>query len=324
MSFTWWWYPKRRFAIDGERYVVAMRARSDGLASSLSRNGIVVARDHTPLLGPDSVRNHRLHGTTADGHALEVEAGYVSLWSIGIAARADGRLVEESHPGKAIAYPDRYREQAIKAHSFKDLVKEGAAEGGQDFGVWKRNRVPIAVDIAMGLIFFVVAKLTDLPTAALVAAGLGILLIVADRFVSADLIGGMALFGIVMALLSAGLAIAFQDDLAVKLRGVILGGIAAICFFSDGLLLKGRRLGRGMMRYIPYRDIEPKRLALGMGMLGLVMVGVNLAAAFLLSTDAWLFYTTFGDFVLIVILMQFVFRYARALPLLGRGKRPVA
>jgi intracellular septation protein A len=317
MSFTWWRYPARRFAIDGQRFAVRVRARSDGLASTLLREGRPIAEDRTPLLGAESVRNHRLQHQLPDGRHLEVEAGYVSLWTTGVAVRLDGALVHESHPGQVIAYPDKYRAQAAGANSFGDLMKEAGKESGEDFGVWKRNRVPIAVDIAMGLIFFVVAKLSDLPTAALVAAGLGIALIVAQRFVKVDLIGGMALFGVVMALLSAGLALAFQDDMAVKLRGVILGTISAIFFLTDGLVLKGRRLGRGMMRYIPYNDIDPRRLSIGMGVLGLALALVNLAAARLLSTDAWLYYTTFGDILLFMVLVQFAFRYARGKLSLG-------
>jgi len=312
MSFTWWRYPTRRFEVGAERFAVVMKARSDGLVSSLWRGRERLAEDRTPLLGPESVRNHRLAATLGDGRPLEVEAGYVSLWTMGIKVTADGALIHESHPGRTIAYPEAYREKGARSRTFSELMAEERATSGTDFGVWKRNRVPLAVDIAMGLIFFIVAKLTDLPTAALVAAGLGIALIVAQRFVTVDLIGGLALFGVVMGLLSAGLAIAFQDDLAVKLRGVILGTISAVLFLGDGLLLKGRWLGAGLARYIPYRGIDPRRLAVGMGMLGLVMALVNLAAVRWLSTDAWLYYTTFGDFVLFMILVQLVFRYARA------------
>jgi intracellular septation protein A len=311
MSFTWWRYPKRRFEVEGEAFAVIVKARSDGLASSLWRGREQIAQDQTPLLGPESVRNHRLTATLADGRPLEVEAGYVSLSNIGIAARAGGALVHESHPGKTVAYPEKYREKAAQSRSMSELMAKEGASDGADFGVWKRNKWAIAVDIAIGLIFFIVAKLTDLPTGALVAAGLGIALIVVQRFVTVDLIGGLALFGVAMALLSAGLALAFQDDLAVKMRGVILGTIGAVLFLGDGLLLKGRRLGAGMARYIPLSEIDPRRLAIGMGLLGLVMALINLAAAQWLSTDIWLYYTTFGDIILFAILVQFVFRYAR-------------
>jgi hypothetical protein len=79
MSFTWWRYPKRRFQVGGESFAVTMKARSDGLVSALWRGRDQVAVDATPLLGPESVRNHRLETILADGRPLAVEAGYISL-----------------------------------------------------------------------------------------------------------------------------------------------------------------------------------------------------------------------------------------------------
>jgi hypothetical protein len=76
--------------------------------------------------------------------------------------------------------------------------------------LWRRNRVPLAVDIATGCVFFVVAKMTDLTTAALVGAAVGIALVVAQRFVKVDLLGGLAMFSIVMMLISAGLLSSFR------------------------------------------------------------------------------------------------------------------
>jgi intracellular septation protein A len=174
----------------------------------------------------------------------------------------------------------------------------------------RRNRVPLAIDIALGLIFYVVAKVTDLGTAALVGAAAGLALLVVQRFVRTDLIGGLALFGVLMLLVSAGLAILFQDDDAVKLRSTIVGIVGAVLFLGDGLL-GGGRLGRGMARYLPYTDVDPRRLALGMGMLGLVMAGLNSLVARFASTASWLFYTTFVDIVLTMGLVMLVLRFSR-------------
>jgi intracellular septation protein A len=179
--------------------------------------------------------------------------------------------------------------------------------------------VPILVDIALGILFYAVAKLTDLPTAALVGAGAGIALVVLQRFVKADLLGGLALFGIVMLLISAGLAVAFQDDMAVKMRSTIVGLISATLFLGDGLL-GGNRLGKALSRYMVYNDIDPARLAVGMGILGLVMAGLNYLVARMTSTDVWLFYTTFVDFFLLMLLVLGVFAYARG-KVLPRGYR---
>ncbi len=186
-----------------------------------------------------------------------------------------------------------------------------ADQDGYDPTAWKRNRVPIGVDIALGLLFFAVAKMTDLTTAALVGAAAGIALVVAQRFVKVDLIGGLALFGVAMLLLSAALAYAFQDEDAVKWRGTVLGLISAGLFLADGLIGRGRHLGERMLRYLPYTDVDSRRLAIGMGTLGVFSALLNLVVALYASTDVWLFYTTFLDTVVVVGLIMIVFRYAR-------------
>ena len=318
MSFTWWTY-RRRFAVGRHSIAVVTRTRSDGLASELSIDGVPFAWDSTPAVGPEAIRNHVLSATLPDGRRLDVEAGYVSLWSIGIAAGLDGVPVHASHPGRTIAYPEQAREVVAnsKAETVGQVMRESWTAGsdqlkaqGYDPGQLARNKVPIAVDLALGLLFFVVAKLTDLSTAALVGAAAGIALVILQRFVKADLLGGLAMFGIVMLLISAGLALAFQDDTMIKLRGTIVGTISATLFLGDGLF-GGNRLGKALTRYLPYNDIDPARLALGMGVLGLVMAALNYLVAELASTDVWLFYTTFVDFFLVMLMILVVFSFAR-------------
>ena len=46
-------------------------------------------------------------------------------------------------------------------------------------------------------------------------------------------------------------------------------------------------------------------------LLGLVMAGLNYAVAKLASTDVWLFYTTFVDFFLVMLMIFAVFAFAR-------------
>jgi intracellular septation protein A len=287
---------RRRFTLDGTACEVVFRAKLDGLHSELLVAGMPQASDFSPAMGPEAARNHRLDGMLPSGEAFEVEAGYISWTNVGIAVRFEGALVHESHPGRTIALPDK--------------AAKMVADPGADMSRYKANRVPIMVDIALGVLFFVVAKLTDLSTAALVGAGAGIALVIAQRFVKVDLLGGLALFGIVMLLISAGLAVAFQDDTAVKMRSTIVGAISATLFLGDGLL-GGNRLGKALARYLPYNDLDPARLALGMGVLGLVMAGLNYAVAVLASTDAWLFYTTFVDFFLLMLMILVVFSFAR-------------
>nr|WP_237219778.1 septation protein IspZ [Sphingomonas arenae] len=176
------------------------------------------------------------------------------------------------------------------------------------------------VDIATGLLFFVVAKLTDLKTAALVGAAVGMAIVIAQRFVKVDLIGGLALFGIVMLLISAAFAIAFEDDELIKQRSTIVGLIGATFFLADGLLLKGRRLGHGLNRYLAYTDVDERRLAIGMGLVGVLMALANYVVVKLVSTDIWLFYTTFLDVPLSIGLVLGAIKWARG----GRAASPLA
>jgi intracellular septation protein A len=298
------WLYKRPFWIGVEHEcLVLVKSRMTGLWSQLFVDGVSVARDFTPISGPEAVRNHRLAATLPDGGLLEVEAGYVSWYNIGIAARVSGELVHESHPGRRIAFPERMAKMVAEQNSH--------GQASYDPGKLKKNKVPIMVDIATGLLFFLVAKLTDLKTAALVGAGVGLALVAAQRFVRVDLIGGLALFGVFLLLVSAGFALAFEDDEIIKQRSTIVGLIGAACFLFDGLLLKGRKLGAGLDRYLAYTDIDHARLSIGMGLTGLVMAGGNFVVARLFSDDVWLVYTTFLDLPLSMVLILATVSWAR-------------
>lgn len=262
-------------------------------------------------MGPDSLRNHNLRTSLPDGRMLEVELGYIGMWTTGIIARLDGNLIYESHKGRVPAYPDKYRTAAAEHNSFGESVK--AAQGAQAMngGVFARhNRLPIAIDVITGLLFFFVAKFTDLQTAALVGVVVGFGLVLFQRITKIDVTGGLALFGILMLCISAGLAVWLNDDEWIKLRGTITGLIAASFFIIDGAR-GGPYIGKGLARYMPYSDIDAGRFAIIMGVIGLIMAALNYGAAKLLSTDNWLFYKTFVDNFIIVGLVFFALRYAR-------------
>lgn len=176
---------------------------------------------------------------------------------------------------------------------------------------WQRNKPSIYADLALGLLFIVAAKLADLTTAALLSAAAGLLLVLVQRFVKVDLLGGLALFGVVMLLISAGFSLWFQDDDIVKLKGTILGLLTAALFLGDGLLNRGRYFGQRLARYVT-QPVDMRRLAIGLGLLGALMALLNWVVAKTLSTDLWLAYSSFGDLVLTMLLFGFVLRYARA------------
>ena len=314
MSFTWWRYPTRRFSVDGLSFAVSSRARSDGLHTALTMLGVAQCTDVTPVFGPESVRNHGLRTTLPDGRTLEVELGYMGLWTTGIVARIDGVLVHESHEGRVPAYPEKYKATAAQHSNLGEMATAGQAAQGMNSGVFSRqNRLPFAIDVATGLLFYFVAKFTDLQTAAVLGIVVGFSLVIFQRVTKIDVTGGLALFGIAMLCISAALAVWLNDDEWIKLRGTITGILAASFFIIDGAR-GGPYIGKGLARYMPYSDINAGRFAIVMGMIGLIMAALNYGAAKLLTTDNWLFYKTFVDNFIVIGLVLFAMRFARTRP----------
>ncbi|MFG6449289.1 septation protein IspZ [Roseateles sp. BYS180W] len=201
-------------------------------------------------------------------------------------------------------------------------IQQPVPQPGGDFNQFKKQSPAIAVDIGLGLLFFVVGKLSDLRTAALVTAAVGLALLpiqwAINRWASkrVDLLGGLALFGVFIMLLGAGFSWYFESEFAVQLKSTVIGSIGALCFGVDALF-GGRWLGQRMRVYLMDERINLRRLSAGMAAVGAVMAGVNLLVALSLSKDGWLNYTTWGDIVLAIVLTQLVLRWA-AKPTLPR------
>jgi intracellular septation protein A len=295
------WAYRFRFRLGMHDYMVEMPVGLKTIETRLLHDGRELARDFTDVMQPGGTRNHQLRCTLADGRQLEVEAGYLDWRRAAIAVRVDGVLMHESHPGKQIRFP------GLAGRDPEFLAEQQAKQAAQ----WARNKYSIYVDLAIGALFFVLVKATDdLPLSALVTAGAGLAVVVVQRFVKVDLLGGLALFGIVMLLVSAGFSWFFDDDWAVKMKSTILGLLVATITLSDAIFRKGRYFGARLLRYMP-QPMDAQRLAGGLGVLGLVMAGVNWLFAEFTSQDTWLYYTSFGDFFLTVALMFAVMRYAR-------------
>ena len=175
---------------------------------------------------------------------------------------------------------------------------------------FQRNKWTLAVDLGMALLFFVVGKMSEsLVTPALVCAGAGLVLIIVQRFVKVDLLGGLALFGVAVLCVSAAFAWFFQDDWAIKMRSTIIGGLIAAVMFADAIFNRGNYFGGRLARILP-NPIDHRRMAAGLATLGVVMALVNWGVAKFFSKDTWLAYTSFGDIVLSVLLAMAVIRFA--------------
>jgi len=295
------WTYVRRFDFEGRGYRVDIGAGLKTVESILRCGNVELARDFTDVLTADGTRNHRLVCRLSDGRSMEIEAGYINWINTAIRVTVDGNLVYESHPGKDIRMPTA---------ASKDPEKAARAQAEQ-LAQWNRNKYSFYVDVGLGALFFILAKLTDdLPFAAITTAVAGLAVAVVQRFVKVDLLGGLAMFGVAMLLVSAAFSYAFDDDWAVKMKSTILGVLVATLMFADAGFNRGRYFGGRLARYMPM-PIVPQRLALGMAVLGVVMAGVNWLVATYLSTDLWLYYTSFGDFILTVTLVFSVMKYAQ-------------
>lgn len=185
-----------------------------------------------------------------------------------------------------------------------------AADAARQAAQWQRNKPSLYTDLALGAVFLVVAKLYGLTAAALSGGLLGLLLFVVQRFVRVDLLGGLAMFGVVMGLLSAAFSWWFQDEELVKLKGVILGGLTASLFLSDGLLNRGRYFGPRLGRYLMHA-VDARRLCLGMAILGAFMALLNFGVGRWFSTDVWLAYNAVGDLLVAMLGFMAVMHFAR-------------
>ncbi|EAQ99506.1 septation protein IspZ [Congregibacter litoralis] len=302
MSF---WTYQRRFTFETHACLVEVSVGMQSMVSRVFVDGEL--RDRQALYFSAGYRNpvHQVV-LSRDGKntELRIEVGYISWLSVGIEVFADGEPVHKSHPDKNIHFAEESRFLKALPSQDPEVARAAAAR-------WQRNKYSIYADLGLGALFFFVGKFTgDLTLAALIGAGAGLALVAIQRFVRVDLLGGFAVFGTVMLLVSAVFSLAFQSDFMVQMKSTVLGVLTALLFFADGAIRKGQYFGVRMQRYMP-ETIDTGRMAVGLGMLGLTMAGANYLVATLFSEDAWLNYTTFIDTPLSIGLAYAVYFWAR-------------
>jgi len=133
--------------------------------------------------------------------------------------------------------------------------------------------------------------------------------VVAQRFVKVDLLGGFAVFGTIMLLISAAFSLALQDDYWVQMKSTVLGVFTASIFMADGLFRRGAYFGARIERYMPV-PLHHDRIAVGMSLTGIIMAGANYLVAENFSEDFWLTWTTFLDLPVGMVLFYSVFKWA--------------
>lgn len=308
---------KWRFEAAGRRFRMEARFGMADVQMRLMEGETTLAERSYAGGEPEALDPQSLAVDLPEGR-LEVTIGAIGWWTMACQARLNGALVyrskkEDFRPPQAL--------QAMLTANASTSPEEKAARVER-----AKARMPsIYVDVAMGVLFFIVARqtpdwqlmgvtLTGLQTAALAGAGVTLLLFVVQRFVRVDLLGGLAVFGVVMALISAGLAIAFQDDLFVKLRGTFVGLIGATFFLVDGLA-GGRYLGKRLVGYLETLvRLSPQRASFALAGAGAAVAVIDLGAAFALPTDVWLIYNSFLDAFVAMPIVLAAFWFARDRP----------
>jgi intracellular septation protein A len=261
------------------------------------------------VLGVVSEGVHGDSGESNQKRSAQLMAGFDNGGSLAIAVTEGGRTVYESHPGRSLQV-DRSSVQTVASEEAPGgLSVEQMTQLSQR--KWQRNKYSIYADMALGALFFIVGKVTeDLALAALIGAAAGLLLVAAQRFVKVDLLGGFAVFGTIMLLISAAFSLALQDDYWVQMEGTVLGLLTASLFMIDGLLRRGAYFGARIERYMPL-PLHHDRIAIGMSLVGVVMAVANYYVANHFTEDFWLTWTTFLDLPLSMALFYAVIFWAR-------------
>ena len=240
---------------------------------------------------------------TVAGSDAHVESGYFNLWNTGIAVIEDEQVIYESHPGKDVRYGEKL---------FKQMVGNNPDIKNTQKDKWEKNKYSIYADLALGVLFFIAGKITgDLALAAMLGVAGGLSLILLQRFVKVDLLGGFAVFGTIVLLLSGIFSLVLQDEYWVQMKGTVLGLLTASVFFLDGVLRQGAYFGARFERYMPGGALHHNRLAIGMSFTGVFGALGNYLVAENFSEDFWLTYTTFFDLPIFVILFLLVLRWSR-------------
>ena len=294
------WSYSRPFTFHGHSCEIKVTLTQSETISSLFIDNFLV--DEQSIKYTDGITTFVHPLRTPSGFEAKVEVGYFNWRNIGIAVTENGRVVHESHPGEDLRYGEALMDDL-------NGMKANVADAGES--KWEQNKYSIYADLGLAALFFIVSKVTgDLVLAAIVGGVTGLGLIVLQRFVKVDLLGGFAVFGTIMLGISTAFSLVLQDSYWVQMKGTALGLFTATLLMADGLLRQGAYFGARFERYMP-GSLHHNRLAIGMSLMGIVSAGGNYFVAENFSEDFWLTYTTFLDLPIIMVSFFVILRWAR-------------
>ena len=295
------WSYLRPFNFQGYDCLVKVTLTLSKITSSLYANERLLDEQSISYTDGTTTFIHSLKAL--DKSEAQVESGYFNWWNIGIAVIEDEQIVYESHPGKDV----RYGEKLVKK-----LYGDSLDNLNHQKDKWRENKYSVYADLVLGALFFIVGKITgDLVFATMVGVVAGLSLILLQRFVKVDVLGGFAVFGTIMLLISGIFSLILQDEYWVQMKGTLLGLMVALVFFLDGVFRQGAYFGARFERYLPGGALHHNRLAIGMSFTGVFGALSNYFVAENFSEDFWLTYTTFLDFPIFMVLFLLVLRWSR-------------
>lgn len=282
--------------LNDEPWRFDMKFSTTGYTYIVNVNGEVIMTEKAPNNGTAMLKPYRLT-FEYKGQPYDVDFGTISIWGYGVHVYKGGEQTFRTKNKDFIAL-----KRTIKlSEKIDDLIDTGVnsdvfqkqKELSKELN--KELRPSLITDIILGVIFFFIAKEFGLITAALAGAAVTIALYFIQKIVKMDLLGGFAKFGVVMSLISAGLALFFQSDLLIKLKGTFVGLIGVSLAAIDGWK-GGNFIGKPMARYMSgIMTLDPKRAAFALAVSSLILITIDLPLVFLLTTDQWIFYNAFLD-----------------------------
>lgn len=292
MAMRLWTY-KRPFQYKGLDYEVKFSFTLRSYTSKLYCNGSLIDEYISHPNSGYKVIQHKFQ-TSDQSSELSVFVGYFSHSNVGIEVHESNDLIYASHPNEDIYFAE---------NKMKIIGPKREADKREREQRWQKNKYSLLADIGLGATFFIVAKVTDdLSIAALTGATLGLALVIAQRFVKVDLLGGFAVFGTVMLLISAVFSLAFQSEYLVQIKDTVMGLLGASAFLVDGVFRRGRYFGCRFERYLS-SPIKHQHFVIGLGLIGACMASLNYGIATFLSKDVWLIYSTFIDIPIYIALI---------------------
>ena len=295
------WSYLRPFNFHGHECLVRVTLTLSKVTSSLYANERLLDEQSISYTDGTTTFIHSLKAL--DKSEAQVESGYFNWWNIGIAVIEDEQIVYESHPGKDVRYGEKLVEK---------LYGNSSDNINHQKNKWRENKYSVYADLVLGALFFIVGKTTgDLVFATMVGVVAGLSLILMQRFVKVDFLGGFAVFGTIMLLISGIFSLILQDEYWVQMKGTLLGLMVALVFFLDGVFRQGAYFGARCERYLPGGALHHNRLAIGMSFTGVFGALSNYFVAENFSEDFWLTYTTFLDFPIFIVLFLMVLRWSR-------------